>query len=217
MLRRNLALLSVLAVTALPTFAGITTASYVLSHSNTFSQSTNYGQVDLIADDVAGTITFTVTIERPALYGEIGDNFGIQTFGFNFESLDLPNTAGWEFSGPAWDYSGRNARLDGLGLYDVAITGDGGSRQDPLSFTLQLPDSRLFAAVVGNFAQPNAAGYFFAAHIAGFSAADNIGSHWVAATASDYIRVVPIPAPAALLLGSLGLATLFLGRRYLTA
>ncbi len=67
--------------------ADITNASFIFTESNEFGDGTDYGSIDIVADSDTGLITFTVDAFEVAEYGVIGDNFGIQAFGFNVQNL----------------------------------------------------------------------------------------------------------------------------------
>lgn len=209
---RAFTLISILAVVcASPALAGITTATYDLMVSDHFS-SQNFGTVGIVADDVAGTVTFTVTPEKIAAYGQYAWDFGIDSFGWNFDSAAFTNSpSGWSVAGPTnwWNYfTSSQSQTSAFGHFDVAADrGWWGGSQNPLSFTLTLPSSSAFRAIVSNFADANEKDYVFAAHVVGYSGTRCSESQWVAARASD-LRVVPIPVPGAIALGLLGLAGL---------
>ena len=184
-------------------FGDITSGSWTLSESNTFADGVNYGSVKIVADDVAGTITFTVN-PKTQPYVDIGSNFGIDKFGFNVSNLtDTP--ASWSISLPTdWTQESSGGNLDGFGFFLVTEDGNGGSRKDPLVFTITLSTGNESEAVVDNFVNqstgPAGSGQmFFAAHIAGFNegtASEDDDSHFVGA---------PIPAPGAVVLAGMGL------------
>jgi hypothetical protein len=58
-----------------------------MNQSNVFPDGTAFGSVKIDADSALGTVKFTVDAFTPAVYGPIGPNFGIQSFGFNFQNL----------------------------------------------------------------------------------------------------------------------------------
>src|SRR3990167_3461282 len=80
--------------------ANITSGSWFMDQSNTFADGTNYGRVDIEADDVAGTVKFTVdAFDVQPLYGTL-TNFGLQKFGFNFDNVtSLPSA--WALALPS--------------------------------------------------------------------------------------------------------------------
>lgn len=195
-----LVLLLMLALLQVPVLANVTTGSWFMDQSNengSFADGTNYGQVDISADDVTGVVSFTVEAFELGSYGTL-NNFGIQAFGFNYTGISDPS--GFVFSLPTdWLANGAGNR-DGFGSFLERIDGDGNSRQNPLFFTVTLETGDELEAIASNFAvlstgtagQGNA---FFAAHVAGFGT--DPGSHWIGGS-------TVIPAPGAILLGSIG-------------
>lgn len=181
--------------------ANVTTGSWLMDQSNTFSDGTNYGQVDITADDISGIVSFTVDAFVVPDYGTPPfDNFGIQSFGFNYDNVsDLVSS--WTFNLPTgWSDSSGNE--DGFGSFDVTVDGTGSTRQDPLTFSIVLPT--VADAIASNFAvlSSGTAGegnVFFAAHVAGFDG-ESAESHYIGGSTTTTI----IPAPGAILLGSIG-------------
>lgn len=172
--------------------AGITALSTDLTRSNTFSAYL-YGRVDVLADDLLGSVRFTVTpFDVQPLYGTL-DNFGIQRFGFNYDKSAVTSAPGeWGLLLPGgWSGDSDGGILSEFGFFDVIENGTGYSRRDPLVFTLTLPTAS--QAIATNFRVLNSDGYVFAAHVAGFD--NGPGSHWVAAY---------VPAPESSLLGVIG-------------
>jgi hypothetical protein len=151
--------------------------------------------------DVSGTGSAEFTVDaNEALLG-IGSNFGIQKFFFNFDpslglsASDIAPPSGWRI-GVEEDLTtlpvGFNAG-GGFGFYLVKISGTGGTRQDPLVFTISDPsiDS------AWDFFVPTGT-HHYVAHIAGFAAHNCQTSAYF--TDSGGLKV---PEPAALwLLGS---------------
>lgn len=188
-----------LSLAGLPAYGAMTFRAADLTISNTYS-SRLFARVDIAADDALGTVRFTVTpFNVQPLYGNL-QNFGIQSFGFNYDSgavsalpadwtTNLPGD--WTQSAPA-----NGSNLSAFGRFAAVESGRGNSRQDPLQFTIRLPSGQWGQAVADHFVKPNSDGYMFAAHIAGYG--NSPGSHWVAAQV--------VPAPGAALLGALGLA-----------
>ena len=193
----SLAVLCGFSITAM---ANVTTGSWFMDQSNTFADGINYGQVDILADDVSGMVSFIVDAFVVGSYGDPTnfDNFGIQSFGFNHDRVSDP-TGSWTFNLPTgWSHGSGNE--DGFGHFLVTADGTGFSRQDPLTFDITLPTAN--EAIAGNFAvlSTGTAGQgnvFFAAHVAGFDGDDDYESHFIGGS-------TVIPAPGAVLLGSIG-------------
>ncbi len=175
-----------LLVTATPSLA--TTVTYIVDQSNTLADEVDYLSVTL-SDDTDGQLDFWVET-LPVLSDIAGDNYGIQSFAFNYSSFlasDFILPDGWRVQ--------YDKNMSEAGKYDVRIMGTGNSRQDPLHFSvtgLSLDD------VVADFA----------AHVAGFDLAlgdcslDGCGDGITGAFFYDKDPfVVPIPS-AVLLFGS---------------
>lgn len=189
-------------------FADITSTSHIFNVSNTYPGETNYGSVDIQADDSAGTVEFSVFAENvQPLYGTL-DNFGIQKFGFNVTDVNILSAIDSWTLPTGWTFSILPSNsLSMYGVFEATTQGTGGTRQNPLDFVLQLSDASL--AVASNFVAPSSNGFLFAAHVAGYEEA-NGGSHWIAVMENGQI-----PAPGALALGMIGLVSLGFSRRRL--
>lgn len=193
--------------------AGMSSKTVSLSTSNTYGAG-DFGSVLIEADDVAGTVTFTVDATVNATYyGAAGSNYGIQSFGFNYDTSAV--TGGFSVALPT-DWKDKGSKnLSSFGRFDPTLQGTGSSRQDPLVFTLTL--NNVGEAVADYFATANADGFMVAAHIAGYTGNDEWAatSHWAAGDGTDPTPNPPpsTPLPGAVLLGVLGLAVVGATRR----
>ena len=141
-------------------------------------------------------VSFTVDAFELGSYGTL-TNFGIQAFGFNYTNLTSVPDNSWFTLPSDWTFDGVGQQ-DGFGYFMLTSSGSGSSRQDPLIFDITLPTAS--EAIASNFAVLSTGtagdGYvFFVARVAGFE--DDPGSHWVGVS-------TVIPAPGAILLGSIG-------------
>ncbi len=124
---------------------------YMLDQSNALEDNIDYLLVT-ISDNQPGQLDFLVET-RSALSGIAGGNFGIASFGFNFDSGNeaykdnflLPENWRVQF----------NKGMSEAGKFDVRIMGTGQARQDPLQFS-----------VLGMSLEDFIPG--FASHVAGF-------------------------------------------------
>jgi hypothetical protein len=184
--------------------------SYYLDLSNDLPDGINYAQVT-ISDSatVAGDIDFEVEVLSSA-FTVTGNNFGMQSFSFNFEPGLAIEAANIIVNDPvSWSVSsGKNAG-GGFGKYDFQLSGNGSSRTELLTFSISgvAGDSIDSYAVLSSL-NP-ASTEFFAAHIAGFDLTNYVTSAKFAGS-----TVVPVPA-AAWLFGSglLGLVAVARRRR----
>lgn len=124
---------------------------YMLDHSNTLEDGVDYLLVT-ISDNQPGQLDFLVATQ-PSLSEMAGGNFGIASFGFNFDvegeiykdNFLLPD--GWKVQ--------FNKGMSEAGKFDARIMGTGQARQDPLQFS-----------VLGMSLEDIIPG--FASHVAGF-------------------------------------------------
>jgi len=176
-----------------------------MDQSNSFADGINYGQVDITADDNTGKVYFTVDAFVVGSYGDENgfDNWGIDKFGFNYTNLTSTPIANWFNLPLGWDFDGAGTQ-DGFGYFMLTSSGSGSYRKDPLIFDISLPTPS--EAIASNFAvlstgQAGQGNVFFVAHVAGFSSGvfdddgKEIESHFIGG---------PIPAPGAIVLGSIG-------------
>lgn len=172
--------------------------SYFMDQSNALADGVNYLQVSIDDEGDAGEVNFTVDVFESVLTP--GSNFGIQLFGFNGPdlsgaTLELPS--GWSYVG--------SQNISEFGVFLNVISGNGGSRQDPLAFLI----GGVGNDTIASYAASNAGGEFFVAHVADFS---NFGATTSAFFAGSSTAPVPLPAAVWLfgsgLLGLIGFARL---------
>ncbi|MHB1530084.1 MAG: PEP-CTERM sorting domain-containing protein [Acidiferrobacteraceae bacterium] len=168
--------------------------SYFLNENNAGLPANHYGVVTL-SDLTGGGVRFTVTPENLTP----DSNFGIQNFGFN-SSLPLSNS---NYTLPSrWSFvaHGQNT-MAGYGSFDDIINGKGYSRQDPLTFSVNI-------GTIADYQFPNTPnGSYFVAHIADFSNGEPGNSGYFA---SD---ITPVPEANVWAMMSVGLAALGLRLR----
>lgn len=152
-MKPNIIMLPALVLMVLMSPVRAATVNYVLDHSNVFADITDYLSVS-ISDNTPGQLDFQVkTLE--VLENMAGNNYGIQSFAFNF----IGEPADWsidDFLLPEGWRVQENKGMSEAGRFDVRIKGTGHSRLDPLQFS-----------VLGLTLESIEAG--FAAHVAGFT------------------------------------------------
>jgi len=202
----QLAILSV-SLMVCPDFAGanITTGSWFMDQSNELADGVNHGRVDIAANDTTGEVSFTVTAFDSMYAPGTPDNFGIQTFGFNYNTANVtadPTAWIWDLTASGWLTSKTkyDQNTSDFGSFEAQLNGTGSTRQNPLAFTFTLPTTS--QAVAGNFAvaYPGTSGPFFVAHVAGFPLTEDLTSHWIAGDTPP----LPIPAPGPVILAGVG-------------
>lgn len=212
----SVALVAIVSMTCACAFADV--AGYYFNVSSelidlTFPGDTFYGEVVLGllgANQLAVNVNpFTAPSETDYLGNVInspllaGANFGIQAFSmgsaliatqndFNtFLSLydiEVPNNWGFSFDGQVSEF----------GRFDFVYEGTGSSRADPLAILITPKTGADLTGYefdsVMTFVEPNADGYSFAAHIAGFT----VDSSWWEPGSSNpesaYFAVTPEPS-----------------------
>jgi len=205
--------------------ANAVSVSYFLDQTNedpTLPDGINYLIVTLDNNTISPTSGFdnliTLTVSKvPGAFTE-GNNFGIQSFGFNNPGGNLPASAasaiidtpsGWSTNGPP------PSNQDGFGDFDWTVSGGGSNRQDPLVFSIDL-DGDVFADYLGpssgTAGQVNA---WFAAHVASFTNSTSSGADSAFFGGGDEgfpPNAVPLPA-AVWLFGSGLLGMIAIARR----
>lgn len=197
---KQTSLASLCAASLLALSAQAASVSYLLNESNSLPDAP-YATVTIDDLGTLDTIQFTVTPNHAELVP--GSNYGVQQFGFNVIGSIAAGTT-WTLPSN-WSQSGSQT-MSSFGNFEVEVKkAGGGDRQDPLVFSLK--NSGL---TVNSFAEGSTTeGYYFAAHIAGFTAPVVSGqSTWVGGS-----TVAPVPVPAAAWLFGTGLAALGLVRR----
>ncbi len=150
----------VLLLTAVPAQAAA--VRYIMDQSNALPDDVDYLSVT-ISDGTEGQLDFWVET-LPALSDLAGENYGIQSFAFNFSDLLNPGADGDSYMDgllasdfllpDGWRVQ-YNKGMSEAGKFDVRIMGTGSSRLDPLHFSVT---GLLLDDVSSNFA----------AHVAGF-------------------------------------------------
>jgi len=198
---KQTSLASLCAASLLALSAQAASVSYLLNESNSLPDAP-YATVTIDDLGTSDTIQFTVTPNHAELVP--GSNYGVQQFGLNLIGSIASGTT-WIL--PAnWSANVGSYNMSLFGNFEVEVKKAGqGVRQDPLVFSLK--NSGL---TVNSFAEGSTTeGYYFAAHIAGFTAPVVTGqSTWVGGS-----TVAPVPVPAAAWLFGTGLAALGLVRR----
>lgn len=162
--------------------ASAASISYFLDQSNELPDGVNYLQVT-ISDGTNGAIDFLVEALEP-LTSIARNNFGIQSFSFNFGSaggdagnIMLPD--GWRVT--------ENSNHSEFGRFDISLDVRGNVRQDPLRFSV----TGIGGDSVGDYTG-------FAAHVADFDAGRISSAQFGGST------VVPLPASVWLFLSGIG-------------
>ena len=178
--------------------------SYDLTYSNDLANGPTYATVVIDDEGVTGDINFTVSVNAAAFPAPLAlpDNFGMQTFSFNYDdALDLPvgNISASnivDIDPGAWSIKEDKNVGGGFGNFEFQAKADkGNSRAQLLTFTI--------TGVVGDNVESYAIGYnegddaYFASHIAGYTDPDG-------STSGQFASVVPIPAAVWLFGSALG-------------
>lgn len=201
-------LASLCAASLLALSAQAASVSYLLNESNSLSDGPTYATVTIDDLGTSDTIQFTVTPNASIFTS--GANYGVQQFGFNVIGSIASGTT-WSLPSNWSKDSSKLHNMSTFGKFEVEVKkANGGDRQDPLVFSLinsGLTLASFAESSLDNKGKPT--GYYFAAHIAGFTAPVVSGpSTWVGGS-----TVAPVPVPAAAWLFGTGLAALGLVRR----
>jgi hypothetical protein len=182
--------------------------SYILDQSGSMPDDTGYLRVT-ISDGLAGAIDFNVQLLQPLL-DVSGDKSGIQKFGFNL--APGASAAAIDVTGLPDKWKALNGgRLDGFGLFDIVLKGNGSNRVDELNFSITGVAADVLLDYVslstGHVADEHA---LFAAKLYGLDVASfGKGRSQALFGAGEQAAVVPAPAAAWLLASALGLLASF--------
>ncbi len=227
------AALACLAFIASTARAGYVSQTIMLNQSNELEDNVNYGSVLVEAFDglgdaggglAAGDVRLTYTAAKVPAYGDVGQNFGFHTVGFNtdlaFSATQITGPKGWTLK--------PDGRLSGFGRF--AWKASGGARSPSVVLLISgLDDDALLTHFLidskkQNGRTPAQGSVHFAGHVQGFTKScdtNNQSSHWIGGSGvplppnpGGSNETPETPEPTSLALGGLGLAGLALGRRY---
>jgi hypothetical protein len=165
--------------------------TYILDINNVFTPSGDSDFVYVtVADgtgDHAGDIKFTVDANESLFDTNpvtdsngtyLFENFGIQSFGFNidvesglnFGSLAIEYPVGSTPSYDSWSTS-TDKNQDGFGQFDMVVSDNGFSRQDPLMFWISGVDGDTIDtySLASQSGDNGATNYWFTAHVTDFN------------------------------------------------
>jgi hypothetical protein len=185
--------------------ASAASMSYDLTLSNDLADGFTYATVTIDDEGSANDVNFTVTVNAAAFPGPLAlpDNFGMQTFSFNYDSaLDLPlgnidNSNIVDVDPGSWEIKNdKNAGGD-FGKFDFQATGKGNSRTQVLTFSISgVEDDTISSYAIGYTPESEA---YFASHIAGYG--DSVSGN----TSGKFASAVPVPAAVWLFGSALGM------------
>jgi hypothetical protein len=185
--------------------AAAATLAYGLDQANSGLPDGTVSVIVTIADGIGGSIVFTIATS-PGAFAE-GINFGVQSFGFNLAVGATPLSAA-NFLLPAGWTVASSKKQNGFGRFDWVVSGSGGSRLDPLVFSILGIADDTPASYFDLSGAPASEGQVaFAAHVAGFVPPSGSGP-----TSAYFGGSTPVPLPAAAwllgsgLIGLLGMA-----------
>jgi len=196
---------TILLAAVLAAFAGpaarAASVSYFMEQNNAGLPVANYLQVT-ISDGLNGDIDFRVETLPAFSALNPGTNFGLQSFGFNFDSnlvtVTKNNIANLD---PATWKVNLSMTLDGYGEFDIVPKGTGSDRTPLLLFSVVNVEGDTPLTYASVLSGNNAGGgsQLFASHVAGFDYNGTTSAFFAGSTA------VPLPAAAWLLLSGVTL------------
>ena len=193
--------------------AEISSASWMLTHSDRLADAVDYGRVDVTANTSTGTVSFHVETYEVAAYGGY-DRGGISQFGFNFNNSAIAESVNsWSWSAPSQYRVQTNRSMSTFGSFDVRLRNRTSTYSHDLDFSFTLDDPMLadienFSILSsGNAGQGN---MIFAAYLKQFDASPT--RHYSGGSSRMPDGATPVPGAA--LLGMVGLPMIARLRRY---
>ena len=209
---RNIIKLAALALAS--TQVSAATMSYDMTFSNDLADGPAYltvtiSDVDSDSTLAADDIGFEIVVNTglfPGVPTAGTGNFGMDNFYFNYDNsltVDAINISNMDPS--TWNITTDKNAGGGFGFFDFNLSGTGNSRTETLAFSISNVSGDDIASYAIGYVDKNGnvGDAYFAAHVGGFNAGNNI-------TSAKFATVVPVPAAVWLfgsgLLGLVGIA-----------
>ena len=188
--------------------ANAASMSWFMDQSNALPDGVNYLTVTIDDEGAAGDINFTVEVNVAAFTPD--DNFGMQSFFFNFDnSLSVTTSSIVDVDPTTWAITEDRNAGGGFGKFEFQLAGTGATRTETLTFSITgvAGDTIESYAMAAGFLN-NGSDQYFAAHVAGFVQTEGVTSAKFAG-----MTLVPVPAAAWLMFSALGVLALRRRRR----